>query len=233
MRSDKVYAVILAAGSGKRMGADVTKQRMILCGRSVIYRTVSAFYGCDLVDGIVVVGRADEQDYLVSELADFSAKINSIIVGGECRLDSAAAGFRALPTDATIVAVHDGARPLITADAIEKVVTAAIECGAATDAACVYDTVKKVDAAGIVTETLDRNTLVLARTPQVFRTDIYARALENAPICEGITDDNMMVEAIGVPVRAVLTDCENPKITTMNDLRYAEFLLNARKEENV
>ena len=228
MSKNTTYAVILAAGIGSRMGGDITKQKMLICGKPMIYHTVSTFFECDCTDGIVVVGRAEELDFLTETLADFASKIHAIVVGGATRFESARAGFYALPDGVDIVAVHDGARPLITADAITRVVKRAAECGAATEAASIYDTVKSVDKNGRITATVDRNSLISARTPQVFRTDIYAKALEIAGNGENITDDNMMVEAIGVPVFAVVTNTDNPKITTMSDLKYAEFLMKER-----
>ena len=231
MSKNKAYAIILAAGVGSRMGADITKQKMLLCGKPVIYHTVGTFYECEAIEGIVVVGREEELDFLTDTLSDFASKIHTIVVGGATRFESARAGFYTLPEGVEIVAVHDGARPLITAEAITRVVNRALECGAATEAACIYDTVKTVDENGKITATVDRNSLVSARTPQVFRTDIYARALENAGSGEHITDDNMMVEAIGVPVFAVITNTDNPKITTKTDLKYAEFLMKARAED--
>lgn len=229
MSKNRTYAVILAAGIGSRMGSDITKQKMLICGKPMIYHTVSTFFECDSIDGIVVVGRADELDFLAETLSDCASKIHAIVVGGATRFESARAGFYAMPSDAEFVAVHDGARPLITADAIARVVERAAEYGAATEAASIYDTVKTVDEMGRITATVDRNSLVSARTPQVFRADIYAKALEIAGNGENITDDNMMVEAMGVKVYAVVTNTDNPKITTLNDLKYAEFLMKERK----
>ncbi len=229
MKDKRVYALILAAGVGSRMGADITKQKMLLNGRSIISRAVGTFFECECIEGIVVVGREEELDYLGSELSPYSDKIHAIVAGGKARFDSAKNGFLALPDGVTHVAIHDGARPLVTEAAIKEVVDCAVKYGAATDAGLIYDTVKRIDESGIILSTLDRRELVGARTPQVFDATVYARALENAGNGEGITDDNMMVEAIGVSVRAVVTIDPNPKITTMDDLKYADFLLKERE----
>ena len=233
MAENKVYVIILAAGMGSRMGADITKQKMLLNGRTVISRTVRTFYECGAIDGIVVVGRSEELDFLASELSEYSQKIHAIVSGGETRFDSARIGFDAVRDVATHVAIHDGARPLVSREIIENVVNAAVRFGAATDASPIYDTVKTIDASGVVTGTLDRTLLVSARTPQVFSSEIYARALENAKGGAGITDDNMMVEMIGVCVHAVVSNAPNPKITTATDLKYADFLIKETEGENV
>ena len=210
-----------------------TKQKMLLCGRSVIARTVGTFFECECIDGIVVVGRECELDFLKSELAPYAKKIHKIIAGGSTRFESARLGFLAVPSGVTHVAIHDGARPLVTGKIISEVVGCAVKHGAATDAAPIYDTVKRIDENGMVVATLDRKMLVGARTPQAFSREIYARALENAKCGEGITDDNMMVEAIGITVSAVVSGTPNPKITTMDDLKYADFLLKEREKANV
>lgn len=228
-----VYAIILAAGVGSRMGTDSTKQTMLLGGRSVIARTVGTFYECECIDGIVVVGRECELDFLENELLPYSKKIHKIISGGSTRCESARLGFGAIPPGVTHIAIHDGARPLVTEKIISDVVERAIECGAATDATPIYDTVKQIDENGAIVGTLDRKTLVGARTPQAFSAEIYARALENTDNCDSITDDNMMVEALGITVVAVVSDTPNPKITVMDDLKYADFLLKEREKANV
>ncbi len=233
MSENRVYAIILAAGCGSRMGANITKQKMLLNGRSVIQRTVGTFFECENIDGIVVVGRCEELDYLKFELKAYSGKIHSIVAGGETRFESAKIGFNSLPCGVTHVAVHDGARPLVTPGLISKVVDVAVKYGAATDAVRIFDTVKTVGTDGVISATVDRSTLVGARTPQVFSTEIYARALENVGAGEEITDDNMMAELIGVKVYAVLTEEPNPKITTPDDLKYADFLIKEREGNNV
>ena len=233
MSKNKIYAVILAAGIGSRMGADITKQKMLLNGRSVIARTVGAFCECDRIDGIVVVGRKEEAEFLNSELSPYAQKLYAVVSGGKTRFESAKIGFNSLPLGVTHIVIHDGARPLITPESIKMVVDAAVQYGAATDAVRIFDTVKMVDGNCVITSTVDRSSLIGARTPQAFSTEIYARALENAGTGEGITDDNMMAEMIGVDVHAIFTDVPNPKITTMEDLKHADFLIREREGENV
>ena len=218
-------AVILAAGTGSRMRADTTKQRMLLLGKSVIYRTVAAFYASDSIDSITVVGRSEEMDFLRTELTDFKEKLHAVVVGGDSRTESASIGFKNIPECATHVAIHDGARPLVTAELIDRVVASAIEHGAATAASPIFDTVKRVKD-GIIVATENRDELYRAETPQVFGVDIYSRALQCD--ADGVTDDNMLVERTGVAVHAVISGTVNLKITAPSDIKYAEFILKER-----
>ena len=223
----KATAIILAGGSGTRMGGTRTKQKMYIGGMSVLRRAVLAFDSCPLIAEIIAVVRADEIEFASDELRDVK-KLTKVVIGGENRACSARNGFAAISKDCDFVAIHDAARMLITPEDIEKVILAAVSVGAATAVSRVHDTVKVVDERGIISETLNRENLRSAETPQVFRRDIYERALENSKSCESITDDNMMVELIGAPISAVVLDSENIKITTPKDVRYAEFLLRER-----
>ena len=130
----KITAVILAAGSGTRMNASGTKQLMRICGESVLHRSVRAFYNCSSVDNIVVVCRRDEIEIVKSDLSDLGNKTITLVEGGKSRAESARLGFCAIG-DSDFLAIHDAARCLITSDMIERVIDAAIECGAATAAA--------------------------------------------------------------------------------------------------
>lgn len=223
----KTCAIILAAGSGTRMGGTVTKQKINILGRSVLYYAVAAFEACPDVDDIVVVARADEIDFVSSECADVK-KLRSVTVGGSSRSESAKLGFSSVPMGTEIVAIHDAARALITPDKISAVVNEAKRTGAASAVSLVTDTIKLVNDEGVVRSTLDREFLRRAETPQVFSLEIYRRAQDACAADETITDDNMMVERIGVEVSTVDVGRENIKITTPEDLRYAEFLLRER-----
>lgn len=232
MSSEKKYrlsAVILAAGSGSRMGEGVTKQNRIILGESVMSRSVSAFEAASVVDNIVVVTRADEREAISRELCPKFAKLSMIIVGGESRFDSAIEGFRAVCESSEYLAIHDAARCLITAEQICAVATEAFLCGAATAATAVVDTLKRVDESGVIRSTVNRAGLYHAQTPQIFSTELYKKAVE---AFDGdprlITDDNMLVERIGAGVTPVDVGRGNLKITTADDLALAEFLLSRR-----
>ncbi len=216
-------AIILAGGVGSRMKSDTTKQKMKICGQSVLMRTVSAFSMADTVDEIIVVCREGELDFAKSELSAFKKPIK-YTAGGKTRQESAKNGFAAISEKCEYVAVHDAARCMITPCLINKVANAAYIHRAASAVTPITDTVKTVSSDGFITSTVERDMLKAAGTPQIFEKELYKKALEAADGKE-VTDDNMMAELIGVPVFAVESDDVNFKITTQKDIKFAEFLL--------
>lgn len=225
-----VTAVILAAGSGSRMMTDIPKQNIVLCGKSVLARALCAFEKSSLVDSIVLVVRDENTESVKRDFGADFVKLSSVISGGDTRAASAKAGFCAIPDKTDIVAFHDAARCLVTVEDIDKVIRRASETGAATASAGVTDTVKLVDG-DIIKETLDRERLRFAQTPQAFSVDIYRKGL--VALGEDFTrttDDNMIAEAAGAKVTAVETSRYNIKITTKDDILYAEFILSRRGE---
>lgn len=204
---------------------------MTILGESVLFRSVKAFNESDLVDSIVVVTRADEVEWVREELKGFS-KVCAIVIGGKTRAESAKLGFAYIPESATFVAIHDAARCLITTDMINAVAEAAFVHGAATAATSVTDTVKQVGEDGFVNKTLPRGELMLAQTPQIFARGLYETALSAIKSDNSITDDNMMVELTGAKVYPVEMGKQNIKITTIDDIAYAEFVLERRSSMN-
>lgn len=225
-----VTAIILAAGNGSRMGEKTTKQRITLCGESILHRTVKAFAFCSEIDYIVVACKADEYDWVRAELRDITKPL-SVIIGGKTRAESAFNAFSAIQPNTDFVAIHDGARCLITEENIKDVVRAAYIHGAATAGTHVNDTVKSLSG-GFVKSTIPRDKLFFAQTPQVFSCELYNRALNSTLLSESYTDDNMLVEHIGGRVFCVDTGKQNIKITTADDLAYAEYVLGERREMN-
>lgn len=225
---DKVCAIILAAGSGSRMQLPLTKQRLTVLGESVLRRSVMAFNSSDVIDGIVVVSRADELDYARSELAD-ADKLICVVSGGKTRAESARRGFEAVPKDTAFVAIHDAARCYLGGGIIEKVVADAMTYGAATASHLVTDTVKRVEGE-FIASTEDRACLRTVQTPQVFEYGLYKKALE---CCdgEGMTDDNMLVENIGVKIYCTETGSKNIKITFPEDVALLEYYLRGESNE--
>ncbi len=222
----KVAALILAAGMGSRMRTDVTKQRLSILGKSVLLRSVEAHAACRSIDNITVVCRADEVDFVRSELLSVKEKPTFIVIGGNTRFESARIGFESLSDGVDYVLIHDAARCLITPEMIEKVVSAAIEYGAATAATRITDTVKLVDFDGKIKSTVPRESLRAAATPQVFEIDLYRRAISEMSSSDvTVTDDNMLLENIGVSPVCVDTGKGNIKITTPEDLLLAEFFI--------
>ena len=222
-----VTAIILAGGCGSRMSCGITKQRILICGKSMLYHTVRAFSECDMIDSIVVVGRADEIEWAKVELSCFQ-KIFAVVTGGANRAESARSGFMSIPDCAELVAIHDAARCLITAEQICAVVEAAIIHKAATACTPVSDTLKILDSDNFIFDTMPRGGLVCAHTPQVFDRQLYASALSEVELDECITDDNIIIEKIGKKIYPVDTGRQNIKVTTADDLSYAEYIIERR-----
>ncbi len=215
-----VGAVIAAAGLSTRAGG-IDKLFAPLAGRPLLAHTLAAFEGCDQVQRIALVVAAANLDR-ARDLASESgfAKVTAC-AGGARRQDSVRLGLEALGV-CEWVAVHDGARPLVTGELIERGLAAAAETGAALAAVPVTDTVKESDGTAVL-RTLDRGRLWLAQTPQVFRFDLLARA--HREITGDVTDDAAMVEALGVTMRIFSGSPYNIKVTTAEDLRLAQALL--------
>lgn len=227
-------AIILAGGSGSRMMSDKTKQFMDILGITVLERTVTAFAKSTSIDEIIVVTKADEKESVTELLGGKEyAKPLRIVTGGAYRAESAKNGFLAVAPETDFVAIHDAARCLITAEMIDKVVEKAHKSGAATAVCGVSDTVKTVDTDGKIVSTLPRELVYRAQTPQVFSKELYKRALSSCDDLTGVTDDNMLVEMIGVDIYAVDLGQNNIKITTRDDLTLARNILIERGESKV
>lgn len=224
-----VFAIVLAAGSGSRMQSSLPKQRMLLCGQTVICRSVSAFEECPDVDRIIVVCREDELDYMKRELRGMK-KIHKIVAGGKTRADSSYKGLSAIDCDCELVAIHDAARCLITPKNISCLIESARLCGAATAATSLSDSVKRVDAEGNVIGTIQRSELVAVQTPQVFDCKRLLSVFCGIDLLDTeITDDNMIYEKTGYPISTVDIGSENIKITTPRDLLLAELIIKERE----
>lgn len=231
MEKRRVCAILLAGGSGSRMNIGITKQRLSLRGKSMLYRTLSLFEACESVTDIVLVVREDELDFAKNEADGIFTKLRRITAGGATRAKSAKNGFLSIDFPCDFVAVHDVARCLITPDMITKVVLDAAKFGAATASSLVVDTVKRVDKNGFILATENREELRLATTPQIFGYELYLRAMSEVNIDEAnITDDNMLMEILGIPVYMTDLDGVNTKITHAKDIPYAEYFLGDKDE---
>lgn len=216
-------AVIVAAGNASRMGG-IDKVMAPLRGEPMIVHTARAFQHSDVIREIVIVTRPDLIGEIMALCADFD-KVKAIVAGGADRPASVENGLNALSGQVKLVAVHDGARPLVAGEVIDRTVRAAHTYTAAAPGVPVKDTVKIVQG-GIVQETPDRSTLQAIQTPQVFDVDLLKGALEKAKKEKAaITDDCSAVERMGVSVRIVEGDEHNIKVTTPMDLKIAELLL--------
>lgn len=223
-------AIIVAAGNSTRMGSGVNKQLIPLNGRPAIEYTIRAFQNCDLINEIIIVARPqDIEDIAYSAFA--YRKVSAVVAGGRDRCESVRKGIHAATKLATHYAIHDGARPLITPEAIAKVLKAAYECGAAALGTPVVDTIKVVSENMEIQSTPDRSRLYAVQTPQVFERALFMRVIEHAVSCNlSVTDDCAMVEAMGEKVRIVKGEYTNIKITTPADIPIAEAILSRRKE---
>ncbi len=216
-------AVIVAAGSASRMGG-IDKVMAPLHGEPMIARTVRAFQDCDAIKEIVVVTREDLIQP-IQGLCKAMPKVIAVVAGGKSRQESVHLGLNALSKDCRLAAIHDGARPLIPWQVIDRVVRAAHTYSAAAPAIAVKDTIKVVEGY-VVKNTPDRSTLRAIQTPQVFDFDLLRGALAKA-LQDGadITDDCSAVERLGMSVKIVEGDERNIKVTTPMDLKIAELLL--------
>lgn len=222
-----VWAVIVAAGSGTRMGLSVNKALAPLVGKTVLERSLEAFEG--LVDGAVVVYRTqDEQAVRALNLRARLAR------GGETRQDSVLSGLRALPEDAEIVLVHDAARPFVRRETIATCIESVRKYGSGVAAVPVTDTIKRAEQNGVVRETLPREQLWAMQTPQAFRTQELRHAIELlAARGEAATDDARAMEACGYSVYLVESDGGNIKLTRPEDMELARLRLGEREAKTM
>lgn len=225
-------AVIVAAGSSQRMGAD--KLMADLGCMPVLARTLLAFENCELVDEIVVVTRIER----VTELADLCkkygiTKASKVIRGGQTRMESALAGVSEVSARAKLIAIHDGARPFVTDEVIRRTVIAADKNMAAVPVVYCTDTLKFVDKLGLVAGPIDRDCTARVQTPQIFHADLIKGALSKAA-SDGLslTDDCSAIEIMGVRAMTVEGDEDNIKLTTPRDMRIAEMILRDRGDYN-
>ena len=221
-------AVIAAAGSSSRMGG-VDKIFALLEGRAVLAHSVAAFEAHPRVGAAVVVLHPDSVERgrdLAREMG--WSKVAGVVAGGGRRQDSVAAGLDALPNECHWVLVHDGARPCVTGDVIDRGIDAAEACGVAVAATPVKDTIKVVDAGGVVVETPDRAALWAVQTPQVFRLDLLRAAYAGNDT--DVTDDAALVEQMGHAVKVFQGSYDNIKVTTPEDLDVAAALLRRAAE---
>lgn len=222
----RVAAIIPAAGSGVRLGADVPKAFLALGGLSLLTRSALAM--STVADVLIIAAPADGLDEAGLQLAQVDAEIH-IVAGGEHRQESVANALRMVPEDVTIVLVHDAARPLVPIEVTQNVV-AAIRNGAkaAIPVLPLVDTIKRVNNNGIAIETVDRNQLRRVQTPQGFDRATLDLAYQNPEVVA--TDDAGLMDALGIAVFTVPGDERSLKITTMADVQHALSLLEVTGE---
>ena len=218
-------AIVVAAGSGSRFGGTTPKQFLDLGGKPLIVHTLERFQACPDIDRIILVLPENDLSAFIKKYEEFTlSKIMGFAVGGETRAESVWNGFSAIGEAAEVVAIHDGARPLVTAAEISACINKAKDTGAAILAAPVTDTIKEIRDGRIV-RTIDRSNLRRALTPQCFRYEILQRAFANADFGAAVTDESFLVEKLGVEVAVVEGSATNIKVTTPEDLRLVESFL--------
>ena len=224
--------VVAAAGSASRMGG-IDKQFAELMEIPVIVRSIRAFERSKLVDEIVVVTRPDQIPELGRMLDEFEVdKVKTILAGGQTRQQSVFAGVDACSERCGLVAIHDGARPLVDTQDIDRCIQDAAQYGAALLCAPVKDTIKRAAPDGTITATVDRQSLFAAQTPQIFRFELYRRARTAAERAgRDFTDDCQLFEHAGIPVHLTVGSDRNLKITTPYDLVVAQALLELEEEQ--
>lgn len=225
----RLNAIIVAGGSGRRIGGSVPKQFLEVRGVPLIRRVASAFAHMEALTRMVIVAKEEHWRLCGTHVASVVPVELVFAVAGPERQDSVASGLGAIERECDIVMVQDAARPFVTAGLLSRCVAAACECGAAFAALRATDTVKEVGEDGMVTRTLDRQAVWLAQTPQAFRKELLVEAHERARR-EGLraTDDAALVERLGVPVKAIEGEASNIKITTRLDLALAEAIARLR-----
>jgi 2-C-methyl-D-erythritol 4-phosphate cytidylyltransferase len=223
-----VTGIIVAAGKGIRMNRPVRKQYLTLAGYPLLCHTLAAVDACPLIARILLVIPEDDFDYCRRHVLSVLSTKNEItlVAGGAERQDSVYNGLLATPHGGGIVVIHDGVRPFVDEDTFTRCIEAAMTAGACISGIPVSDTVKQVGASAVIEKTLDRETLWLAQTPQVFRYDIIRKAHEKARET-GVkgTDDALLVERMGYDVKIVPGSRYNMKITTPEDMKLAEAML--------
>lgn len=218
------YLVVVAGGKGLRMGGDLPKQFIPVGGLPVLMHTLKNFYTTDSEIKIILVLPHDHQTYWVQLCEDYHFDIpHQIADGGETRFHSVSHGLAMVPEDAEgVVGVHDGVRPFVSADVIRNAYQTAWEKGSAVPVVPVVETVRQLMPEGD-SITIDRSSLRLVQTPQVFRIDLLREAFRQ-PYQSAFTDDASVVEEMGMSVNLINGNRENIKITTPSDLALAEYL---------
>ena len=225
-------AVIVAAGRGSRMGLDRNKVLYPLCGEPIIVCTVRAFEESGLFSQIVVVTGACDLEEMRAMFDCAGLGVHAVVEGGADRQESVCRGIAAVGGDAEIIAIHDGARPLVTREVMERTIESAKRHGSGVAAVALKDTIKRVDENGCVVDTPRRDMLRAVQTPQTFDAALIRRA--HARYAQGndqglrATDDAMLAEWMGHTVYLTAGDVENIKLTTPEDMLLAEQVLYRR-----
>lgn len=229
----KTAAVIVGAGASARMGQTISKQLIKICGKEVIVHTLLAFQQSKSINQIIVVCRSDDKEIIAELIKQYGiTKVTAITHGGSTRQQSVQNGVKLIKGSVDYVAVHDGARPLITPQLIDSVTADTAAYGAAAPGVAVKDTIKVVDSEGNICDTPDRSKLVAIQTPQVFEKNMYLNAVKAATKNgKDFTDDCQLIETMeNQKVHVTMGDYNNIKITTPDDIGVAESILSHKSD---
>ena len=219
----KKFAIIVAGGSGQRMLSAVPKQFLLLQGKPVLYHTISAFYSADPQTEIILVLPRDQFDYWNSLISELPIIAHRLVEGGNSRFHSSQNAIQTINEDG-LVAIHDGVRPLIDPELITKGFRSAVEKGNAVLAVASKDSVRMLSADNIGSEHLNRESIRLIQTPQIFTASILHKAYQQAYRNE-FSDDAAVVERLGIPIHILIGETQNIKITYPEDILLAENIL--------
>ena len=223
-------AIIVAAGTGTRFKSEIPKQFIAILGKPVLIHTLERFDACDLIDELVLVLASDAIDTFPAIAANrHFVKPIRLGTGGKTRAESVRNGLDAIDPNTEIIAVHDGARPLVSVSEISQVITKAAEVGAACLVAPITDTVKQVEGGNIV-GTVDRNKLRRALTPQAFRAGILREAFEGIDLNEAISDECFLVDQTGREIAFIEGSPRNIKITNPDDIVLVKMYLEMEEQ---
>jgi len=233
MKSTKCIAIVLAAGQGKRMSTETKKQYLLIDNKPILYYSLHVFQGSSIIDEIILVTSQEDILYCQKEIVEKYSltKVTSIIAGGKERYHSVYEGLKSIEA-CQYVFIHDGARPFIDEEILERAFETVMRTNACVIAVKAKDTVKIADENGIIHKTPNRNLVWIIQTPQVFSYEVIKNAYTELMLSEkdgaaqGITDDAMVFEKYArQPIQLVWGTYENIKITTQEDLKIAEVFV--------
>ncbi len=229
----KTQVIVPAAGLGVRLKSSIPKTLILLNDKPLVVYCLEVFQKCSFVDSVLLVAGKEIMSAYKSFLPDYDlTKVTKLVEGGATRRESVAEGLNALDSDTDIVIVHDGARPFITAQFMESCFSAALNEEALITAVLVKPTIKMVNRNSMLVEsTLDRSQLWEVQTPQIFKRKILEKAHRDVQLYDP-SDDALLVEKLGGRVKVMLGDERNIKITTQEDVAFAEAILKLRETEH-